>query len=131
MSHIPATVPACRRASRTSVRRRYDVLIAMTERSGIIETLELLACDISARPKDAPALDALSPHILHIQRAPGALTIDVEASALDVVEAFAAAERLCCSTLGFDVTHGDPVRLRITATPELLDAFANLIQATS
>ena len=53
------------------------------------------------------------------------LKITFAAEATDDVEAFAAAERICCRTLGFDVQR-DPVALTITASPMQLDAMQQL-----
>jgi hypothetical protein len=89
------------------------------------ELIELVACDIGARPKDAPMYDVLAPHVLGVERSEGTLRITFAAEAAEDVEAFAAAERICCSTLGFEVAR-DPVALTITATPAQLDAMHQL-----
>jgi hypothetical protein len=91
----------------------------------ISELIDLVACDIGARPADAPAYDVLAPHVLAVDRTAATLKITFAAEATDDVEAFAAAERICCPTLGFDVQR-DPVALTITASPMQLDAMQQL-----
>ena len=91
------------------------------------ELLELVACDIAARPEEAPTPQALAPHIRGLARTAATLKISFVAEAADDVEAFAAAERLCCSGLGFDVQR-DPLVLAITALPGQLDAIEQLFR---
>jgi hypothetical protein len=99
----------------------------MNKDLAIGDLIDLVACDIGARPKDAPLFDVLAPHILAVERSSIALRITFAPEAVDDVEAFAAAERICCSTLGFDVER-DPVVLTVTATPAQLDAMQQLFQ---
>jgi hypothetical protein len=94
----------------------------------IDELIDLVACDIAVRPKDAPAFDVLAPRVLGVDRTAATLKITFAAEAADDVEAFAAAERICCSTLGFDVQR-DPVVLTITASPAQLDAMQQLFRS--
>ena len=99
----------------------------MTRSFELGELIDLVACDLEARPKGAPGFDALAPYVLRVARAPAELTIAFAQEAVAEVEAFAAAERLCCSTLGFEVER-DPLVLTITAAPAQLDAMQQLIQ---
>lgn len=91
------------------------------------ELIELVACDIAARPKDAPMPEVLAPYIRGVARASATLKISFATEAADDVEAFAAAERICCSGLGFDVQR-DPLVLTITASPAQLDGIERLFQ---
>lgn len=89
------------------------------------EMIELVACDIAARPAGAPLPSDLTPHLRSVERADGALTITFAAEAADQVAAFAAAERACCAGIGWEVRR-DPLVLRITAGAAQLDAIAQL-----
>ncbi len=91
------------------------------------EIIELLACDIEARPSGAPGPSALAPHIRGVQRSAAALTISFAPEAFADVEALAAAERVCCAGIGWDVRR-DPVTLTITASPAQLDAIAQIFE---
>jgi hypothetical protein len=93
------------------------------------ELIDVVACDIGARPKDAPMFDVLAPHVLGLERSPTALRITFAPGAADHVAAFAAAERICCSALSFEVER-DPVVLTITASPAQLDAMQQLFRRT-
>ena len=91
------------------------------------EIIGLLSCDIEARPGGAPKPSALAPHIRGVQRSPGAMTIAFAPEAFEDVEALAAAERVCCAGIGWDVQR-DPVVLTITASPAQLDAIARIFE---
>ncbi len=93
------------------------------------ELIELVACGIAARPQDAPMPAALVPHILGMTRAGATLKISFAAEAVADVDAFAAAERICCSGLGFDVQRA-PLVLTITASPVQLDGIEQLFRQT-
>jgi hypothetical protein len=97
----------------------------MTNHLHLGETIELLACEIDARPKGAPTPDTLAPHLLGMQRSAAGLTYAFAPEAADDVAAFAAAESRCCPGLGWHVKRY-PVTLTITATPVQLDAIQKL-----
>jgi hypothetical protein len=97
----------------------------MTDRANIGETIELLACDIESRPKSAPLPDALTPHLRTTERTAAAITFTFAPEAADDVEAFAAAESICCAGIGWHVQR-DPVTLTITASPAQLDAIQQI-----
>jgi hypothetical protein len=90
------------------------------------EMLELLACDVAARPVRAPGIDAIAGHALTSARGDGDLTITFGVEAADDVEAFAAAERACCGSLGWHFEREPVVLLRISATPAQLDAIERM-----
>lgn len=91
------------------------------------EIIELLACDIESRPRNAPMPGALTPHLLGVERSAGAMTIAFAPEAAGDVEALAAAERVCCPGIGWDARR-DPVTLTITASPAQLDAIARIFE---
>lgn len=87
------------------------------------DVLEVLACDIAARPAGAPSPADLIPFARSAQRRAGRLDIAFDPAAAEAVAAFAEAERRCCTGIGWEVEHGDLIRLRITATPDQLDVL--------
>lgn len=97
----------------------------MSERELNVEAIELLACDIAARPRSAPLPDVLALSMRDLARNDGVLTITFAEEASDDVAAFAAAERVCCSGIAWDVGH-KPLRLTITAAAAQLDAIETL-----
>jgi hypothetical protein len=81
--------------------------------------LEVLACDIELRPRGAPGVDQIADLVRSAHRRDGALILAFDQSASADVEAFAAAERQCCSTLCWEVRRsGDEVELSIGGSPE-------------
>ncbi len=99
----------------------------MISRLHIGETIELLACDIESRPKDAPLPDALRPHLRSMERSAAAVTFTFAPEAANGVAAFAAAESICCAGIGWAVQR-DPVTLTITASPAQLDAIQQIFE---
>jgi len=91
------------------------------------DLLDVVGCDIQARP-DAPGLDELAANAGAATRTTDALTIAFPAEHRGTVEAFAAAERVCCSGIGWAVEGTGVVVLRITANETALDALEAIIQ---
>ena len=85
------------------------------------DTLELLACDIAARPA-APSAAELHPFVIAVKREPTSLTFDYQREATAMFAAFTAAEQVCCSTIGWTLDEAAG-SLRITASVEQLDAL--------
>jgi hypothetical protein len=92
-------------------------------------TLELLACDIAARPAGAPGVDDVAPHITGFRRESGALVVRYAPAGTGVFQAFVEAERSCCSGLGWFIEDDGGPQLRIVAEPAQLDAFEQLLSA--
>jgi hypothetical protein len=101
--------------------------------------LEVLACDITARPGDAPHFADVLDHLLAVRREPGALLADFDAAAMPTLERIVEAERRCCPELGWhlervsDARSGRPgaVRLRIEGSEAQVAAAALLIGPAS
>ena len=91
------------------------------------DTLDVLACEFTKRPKGAPSFSHLQGAVRTVQREDGALTVAFDPATGGAVEELAAAERLCCPTIGFDVSHTPAPTLRITATPAQLDIFQQFL----
>ena len=92
------------------------------DRRDVIEVIDMLACDIAARPK-APGIDALAPFVRGVSRDEGALLVEFDAAGAAVVREFVEAERVCCSTLRWELDDGDPIVLRIGASAEQVDGL--------
>lgn len=85
------------------------------------DLVEVLACDISQRPAGAPGPDELRPFLRSVRRDGGALTVEFDAGVGPLLEAFAAAERRCCSNLGWNVTGSS---LTVSGTETQMQEFA-------
>lgn len=90
------------------------------------EILELLACDVEARP-EAPGVDALAPFVRSAARRTGELSLEIDEAGREVARAFVAAECVCCATIGWELAEGPPLRLRITATEPQVEALTALV----
>lgn len=92
------------------------------------DTLDVLACEIELRPVGAPGFDAIADAILNVQRdGERRLAVSFDPAATPQVEAFAAAECQCCSTLRWVVERGDGVvRLTVGAEPQQIDVLEQL-----
>jgi len=91
------------------------------------DLLDVVQCDIERRP-EAPLIADLEPHIRGVSRQPEVLTISFAPEARETLEAFVEAERQCCAGIGWTVSHGPDVALRIEAGAEALDALAMLFE---
>jgi hypothetical protein len=100
----------------------------MTFHAAPEDILDVLACEIDTRPKDAPTFQDLAPAIQSVEREDGAIVVHFAGSALDAVRRLAAAEQQCCSTIGWTVDD-HPLRLRITALPHQLDTLESMLTA--
>ena len=102
------------------------------------ETLATLACDLGARPREAPHFGDVAAAVRAVRREAGALVVDYAPEAGDALAAIVAAERACCAELGWHLERvagaaagaaGAVVRLRVEATPAQLDALAPVFAA--
>jgi hypothetical protein len=94
------------------------------------EIIEVLDCDLGARPKTAPGINALLPLARSSTRTATALIVDFDPQADEMLEGFVEAERLCCAGIGWDIERGAGLRLRITAGKSQLDAIQSLWNAS-
>jgi hypothetical protein len=94
------------------------------------EIIEILDCDLGARPQAAPGIDALLPHVLRASRAPGALLVEFDERAAQMLEAFVEAERLCCAGIGWEIDRTSGLCLRISATDAQLTTIESLWKQT-
>jgi len=84
------------------------------------EIIEILDCDLDVRPKAAPGVDQLLPHVRGATRTTGALLVDFDEQAALTLEAFVEAERLCCANIGWEIEREPWLRLRISAEEDQL-----------
>jgi hypothetical protein len=90
------------------------------------EIIEVLDCDIGARPAAAPSIDALLPLVRSANRTPDAVVVEFDESAAPTLEAFVEGERLCCAHIGWAIERDAGLQLRITATDPQLTAIESL-----
>lgn len=90
------------------------------------DLLDVLACEIDVRPRDAPTIDDLRPYIVRAERRPDALIIHFADEGALAVASFVEAERLCCAGLTWTLEKGAPMTLTIGATSAQLDALATM-----
>jgi hypothetical protein len=90
------------------------------------EIIEILDCDLDSRPKAAPGIEALLPHVRSAARTTGAIVVEFDDNATSTLEAFVEAERLCCAGIGWEIERGDVMRLRISANEAQLTAIESL-----
>lgn len=65
--------------------------------------IEILACDIAIRPRDAAGYADLLPYVREMKLDGGRLTVAIEASGKQAVESFVNAERQCCTGLTWQI----------------------------
>jgi hypothetical protein len=90
------------------------------------ETLDTLACELDRRPKNAPTIADLVASVRSLRREADTLIVEFEPTVADLVAAVVAAERQCCSTIGWHLDTDRPVQLRITARPMQLTTLEKL-----
>jgi hypothetical protein len=90
------------------------------------EILEVLDCDIGVRPKAAPGMPELLPHVRGVSRRDGALLVEFDAAGADALEGFVAAERLCCAGIAWEIEREPGLRLRVTAAEAQLVALEDI-----
>ena len=94
----------------------------------MLDVLDLLQCDIGARPM-APTPDDLAPYFLGAATGAGALVARFVPAAASALRQFVAAEQVCCAGLGWHVTdEADAVVLAIRGTPAQVEALASVWQ---
>ena len=88
--------------------------------------IELLDCDLDIRPKAAPVIDQLLPRVRGTKRIAATLHVEFDPGAAETLEAFVAAERLCCAGIGWEIQRGPPLVLRISANDAKIRAIESL-----
>jgi hypothetical protein len=91
--------------------------------------LDILACELDKRPRGAPSFLDLQPAVLSVRREQDVLAVEYRPTVATALEDLAAAERLCCPTIGFEVTRAPTPTLRIRATAAQLDIFEAMVSA--
>jgi len=94
------------------------------------DIIEVLECDFDVRPKGAPGVDQLLPHVRGVARVRGALVVEFDEQSIETLAAFVEAERLCCAGIGWEIVESPGLRLRITANDEQLMAIESLWNGT-
>jgi hypothetical protein len=97
----------------------------MAENTGRDED-DVLVCEFSKRPRGAPTVFDVLPSVRGVERHVGSLDISFDPGAAATVKEYVAAERLCCSTLRWDLQLAPELRLSVAGTPGRLDQLALL-----
>lgn len=95
----------------------------------IDDALNVLACDIEMRPKDAPSFFDLQHSIRAVRREGDGLRVEFDPAEAAAVRQLVEAERRCCAEIGWDLQQSPSLTLVIRATPAQLDVFEQFIQA--
>jgi hypothetical protein len=90
------------------------------------DALDVLACDFRARPRGAPTVFDVLPAVQQVARIPAALTVTFTPTAVALVTAYVAAERLCCADITWDLRREPMLQLQIGAKPGQLDLLEEL-----
>jgi len=86
------------------------------------ETLHVLSCDMSIRPRNAAGVKELLPHISSVQTDGKSVIVHFADAGREAVESFVNAERMCCTGLDWnlaDVANG--LQMTITGTAEQVE----------
>lgn len=94
------------------------------------EIIEVLDCDLGARPQADPGIDALLPYVRGATRMSDAILVEFDERAVQMLEAFVEAERLCCAGIGWEIDRTSGLGLRISATDAQLTAIESLWKQT-
>ncbi len=92
------------------------------------DRLEVLACDIAARPAGAPTFEDVAPSVVAVARDGASITVEFALEAADAVAALVAAEQKCCSDLTWELRRDSSVRLRVGGTPPQLDVLLQMLK---
>src|SRR5437868_798232 len=90
---------------------------------------DVLVCEFERRPKAAPSIFDVAPAVRRVSREPGAVVVDFDSTAADAVAAYAAAERLCCPRIRWDLAPAPHPRLRISTTPGRLQTIVEMFES--
>ena len=88
---------------------------------------DALACEYEKRPRGAPSFFDLQPAIRGVHRAANALLVEFDPAQHAAVHELVAAERLCCPTIGWDLSLAPTLQLRISAPPGQLEVFEQFL----
>jgi hypothetical protein len=94
------------------------------------EDLDVLACEIELRPREAPGFHDVASSVRRIERLPGALLVEFDPAAERTVQAIVEAERLCCAGLDWDLRTAPSLQVRIGADEGQLDVLERLVRGT-
>lgn len=94
------------------------------------DVLEALSCDIGARPRGAPTLDDIQPHVRGTRMQPRRLVVAFEPEHRALMEAYAAAERACCAAIDWEVAL-DRAELHVRAEPAALKVLETLFSGAA
>lgn len=88
---------------------------------------DVLICEYEKRPRNAPSFLDLHDAIRAVVPEDGALRVAFDPTRRTEVEQLAAAERLCCPTIGFEVSLPPTLTLTIRATSGKLATLEQML----
>jgi MerR family copper efflux transcriptional regulator len=87
------------------------------------DVIDALVCEVGERPADAPTIAEIVGSVMAVHREADSLVVEFDPTARKKVQAVLAAERQCCSTIGWQLEPEPGSRLRITARPLQLETL--------
>jgi hypothetical protein len=90
------------------------------------ELLETLVCEWEQRPAGAATIADVLPSVWGVHRDGEILVVEFDTSAASTVAAFVDAERRCCSTIRWNLSSQPIVQLRLTGTPNQIEALEQM-----
>lgn len=88
---------------------------------------DVLVCEYEKRPQGAPSFLDLHHAVTAVTRDAERLHVAFDPTYRAAVEQLAAAERLCCPTIGFEVSPPPELTLHIRATPGKLATLEQML----
>lgn len=83
------------------------------------KSLQVLACDISSRPKNAAGIGELLPFVRAVTTDGDRVIVDFAQASLAALDSFVSAERACCTGLSWELAQAEShLRLIVTGTAE-------------
>jgi hypothetical protein len=95
------------------------------------DLIDVLACDVGARPKNAPSFEDVAPYIRSVRRNDREIVVRFDNVAAPTVEALVDAEQRCCADLMWKLEREPDLTLTIGATPAQLDVLQQMLAPTS
>ena len=100
-------------------------------RGNILEAMipdddDVLVCEFAQRPRGAPSIFDVAPAIRQVTAERESLIVEFDPATAGTVQAYVAAERLCCPTIGWEIEEEAALRLRISATPGRLQTLQEM-----
>jgi hypothetical protein len=90
------------------------------------DTLQVIGCEIEARPAGAPDTADLAPFVRGVERSASTVTVRFAEGARQILPAFVEAERRCCAGISWRIDESAGLTLVIEAEAGALSAIETL-----